>query len=176
MQEQGRAGVKEHTRQNRYPRERNQIYGQIEPQGQTCKRNHYEHLQRKEKHRRCGPQIGTAEHIQVHHKQTQEQQHQHRLTKDRQRPLFVTQRLIVIRPAERLENLVCTLGHHFTLVYNLLPFLHQPHRRRKSRQQFGAHVFRSHGVQHQIDRAVVIEFLMRGHRRIHLRQRVFLLL
>ena len=176
MQEESRSGVKEDTRQDGYPCEGDEIDGQAESECETCECNDDEHLQRKEKHRGGGMEIRTPEDVKVHHKETEEERDQHRLAEDGEGALFVAERLIVVRAAEGVEDLVIALSDHFALVDDLLPFLDESLRGRESCQQFGAQFSGADGVEHEVDGTVVAEALVRGHRCVDLRQRVFLLL
>ena len=124
MQEESSAGVEEDTRQDGHPRKRDEIHCEVKPQSEAGQANDDKHLQTEEEYRRYRTQIGDAEDIEIDDKQQQEQAHQHRLTEDRERTLFVSQRFIVVGTAQRLQYLIVTLRDKIAVVNDFLPFLH----------------------------------------------------
>ena len=68
MQEKRGARIQEHTRQDRNPREGDDIYRQVEPQSQTSQRNDDEHLQAEEQNNGCLIYIRMTEDQQIGHK------------------------------------------------------------------------------------------------------------
>ena len=85
------------------------------------------------------------------------------------------QRLIFVRTAERLQDLVGSIGDDVAFVDDLLAFLHEAHRRRECRKQLGLHVHRSRGIEDEVRRDLITVFGVRGLGRIDLRKRIFVL-
>ena len=175
MQEEGRARIKEDTRQDGYPSKGDEVNGEVKPQRQAREGDNDEDLQREEKNGRGTAQVRYPEHIQIDHKEAEEKDDQHRFAEDGEGALPMTQRLIFVRTAKGLENLVSTLGNDISFVDDLLPLLYQSHGRRERGQQFGLHVHRSCGIEDEVRRDLITVFGVRRLRRVDLRNGIFVL-
>ena len=73
----------------------------------------------------------------------------------------MAERLIFVRTAKGLQDLIVPVGDYLPFVNDFLAFLDQTHGRRKGREKFVPYVHRSSGIEDEVGRDLIAVFGVR---------------